>query len=107
MQTMLLQCMQEQQLDALVSPTSTGPQADIPARADTERPSGYCLVADRSAGVSGDYCACLFHDECVGACCGWGGDAAGWADSCGVARGGGFYCAAVWGAGVVQDCGGV
>ena len=54
LQTMLLQCMQEQRLDALVSPMSTVPPRKLtsPREPALERTHADRMVADRSAGIS-------------------------------------------------------
>ena len=68
LQTMLLQCMQEQRLDALVSPMSTVPprKLTVAARAGVERPHADRVVADRSAGISGDHRTGRLHDDGLG-----------------------------------------
>ena len=67
-QTMLLQCMQEQRLDALVSPMSTVPPRKLtsPREPAVQRPHADRLVADRSAGISGDHRAGRIHDDRLG-----------------------------------------
>ena len=56
-QTMLLQCMQEQRLDALVSPMSTVPPRKLtsPREPASNGRDGDWMVADRSAGISGNH----------------------------------------------------
>ena len=68
LQTMLLQCMQEQRLDALVAPMSTVPprKLTVAARAGGQRPHADRLVVDRSAGISGDHRAGRVHDDGLG-----------------------------------------
>ena len=62
---MLLQCMEEQRLDALVSPMSTVPprKLTVAARAGRQRPHADRLVMFGPAGISGDRRARGVHDE--------------------------------------------
>ncbi len=83
MQTIVLQCMQEQKIDALVSPTATDPrpEAGRAAGAERERPASDRLVAPRAAGISGDHGARGFHDDGVGSRARRRGDAPGRTDA--------------------------
>ena len=55
-QSIVLQCMQEQRLDALVAPTASSPSAEAEraAGAERERPVAGRLVVSGTAGLSGD-----------------------------------------------------
>ena len=68
LQTMLLQCMQEQRLDALVSPMSTVPPRKLTSPREPgvngRTPIGWSMIGQQ--GFPGDHRAGRVHDDGVG-----------------------------------------
>ena len=73
LQNLLLQCMQEQRLDALVSPMSTVPPTKAHGAARTERewPFSDWLVAHRAARFPSHHRACRLYDGDLGSRARW------------------------------------